>query len=502
MNAPETASPFFERWGTLLQVTVLVMAVVWTFSPTLTGDWQWDDTAYLTQNSTRQDPHGLGKIWLEPANFIEYYPIEASVQWLQWQLWHEATFGYHLTNIALHLLSALLLWRLFSQLGLRFAWLGAMLFALHPTAVESVAWISELKNTLSLPPFLLAMSAWLVYDVRGQRRDYLLALAFFLVAMLCKISMILFPAVILLYAWWKRGQVGGKDLKEVAPFLVVSLALGITNAAAADHYTQFHGLANDVPLGGFLSRMACAGLTLGFYFLNCLWPVGLMPIYPHWVVNPPSLLQFLPWVAFAGIFYGCWNARAGWGRDALLGLGFFTINLLPFLGFISISYMNFTWVMDHFLYLPIIGLIGLTVAGLEVLADKLPRLFARGLIGITVVVIFVLARVSHVYAEKFSDEETLWTYVLRQQPAAWIASDNLGNVLLRKGRVVQAMKLFEQALRANPRSALVHNNLGVALEQTGQIPQALQQYREALRISPGYPDAQHNLARLEGMGNH
>jgi hypothetical protein len=156
-----------------------------------------------------QSPTGLWSIWFEPGSQLDYYPIKASVQWLQWHLWGMDTLGYHLTNVVLHILSALLVWRLLSKFGLRLAWLGGLIFAIHPVQVESVAWIAELKNTLSLPPFLLAMCAWIDYEERGKAKDYFLALGLFLVAMLCKLTVVLFPLVILLYAWWRRGGSAG-----------------------------------------------------------------------------------------------------------------------------------------------------------------------------------------------------------------------------------------------------------------------------------------------------
>ena len=147
----------------LLRALLILAAGFWAFSPALQGDWLMDDDFYVTQNALLHDPARLWKIWFAPGSLIEYYPLEATLQAIQWHLWHYATLGYHLTNVILHLIGALLVWKLLSKFGLRFAWLGGLLFAIHPTAVESVAWISEFKNTLSLPPFLLArlnLLAW------------------------------------------------------------------------------------------------------------------------------------------------------------------------------------------------------------------------------------------------------------------------------------------------------------------------------------------------------
>src|SRR5271170_4808966 len=159
----------------LLRALLIVAAGFWVFAPALRGDWLMDDDLYVTQNVLLNDPARLWKIWFAPGSLIEYYPIEASAQAIQWRLWHMDTLGYHATNLLLHLASALLVWRLLGKFGLRLAWLGGLIFAVHPVQVESVAWIAELKNTLSLPPLLLAMCAYIDYEERGKKRDYFLA---------------------------------------------------------------------------------------------------------------------------------------------------------------------------------------------------------------------------------------------------------------------------------------------------------------------------------------
>jgi Flp pilus assembly protein TadD len=457
----------------------------------LHGDWLWDDDILVTENALVHDPSGLWKIWFDPGSMIDYQPLKMSVSWLQWQFLGNDTLGYHLTNIVLHILSALLVWRLLGKFSLRLAWLGGLLFAVHPVQVESVAWIAELKNTLSLPPFLLAMCAWIDYEEHGKRRDFFLALGLFLAAMLCKTTMVMFPVVILLYDWWKRGRIGWHDAKTSAPFFVVSLALGLATLWFLDQHTMG---ADAIPMGGLFSRLACAGLSLSFYFSKCFLPVGLIPIYPRWVVDPPTLLQFLPWPILGGTIYWLWTKRESWGRHALLGLGFFLINLAPFVGFNAGSYMIYTWVMDHVLYIPIIGLIGLAVAALERIEIELPVSLRFCGIGLLAVIVGFLAFGSHSYAGLYLNSETLWTYELQHQPDAYLAYNNLGVALSRSGEETNAMKEFAYALQLKPGDALIHNNLGKHLLQIGRLTEAIEQFEEALRLKPYYAEACFNLA--------
>jgi len=261
----KSTSPFDfigVHWKQLLQALVIVVTVGWIYAPVLHGDWLWDDDALVSKNTIIHSPSGFWKVWFEPNDMVDYQPLKFTVAWMQWHLWGNNTLGYHLTNVVLHLVGALLVWRLLSKLGLRLAWLGGLIFAIHPVQVESVAWISELKNTLSLPPFLLAMCTWIDYEEHKRKRDYFLALGLFLAAMLCKATMVMFPVVILLYAWWKRGRVGWNDVKISAPFFALSLGMGLITVWFLQHYAIGNAV---IPLGGFSSRLACAGLVIAFW---------------------------------------------------------------------------------------------------------------------------------------------------------------------------------------------------------------------------------------------
>jgi lipoprotein NlpI len=431
----------------LLKAGLISLAVLWIFWPALHGNWLWDDDLLVSQNAVVQDPNGLSTIWFQPDALIDYFPLKVTVEWIEWRLFGNDTLGYHAVSLVLHLLSALLVWRLLARFGLRWAWLGGLIFAIHPVVVESVAWIAELKNTLSLPPFLLAMLFWIDYDQHLRARDYRRALVLFLAAMLCKPTMVMFPVVILLYTWWKHGRIGWSRLKASAPFFAVSLVLGLVTAL----FVHNHSIPQEMPpLGGFLPRLACAGLSIAFYLSKCVLPIGLMPIYPRWSVDPPVLAQFLPWPVLVAALFGLWTQRHTWGRHALLGLGFFLLLLLPFAGFVAGAYMRFSWVMDHIVYIPLVGLVGLAVAGLESLARRLPAYPRFGLIGCVAAALLLAAVESHRYAGKFVDRETYWAYAAERNPNAWPAHNNLATALQAKGDHAGAMEQFNQAVAGNP----------------------------------------------------
>jgi len=517
--------------GVCLKVALILLAGWFVYSPAFHGGWLWDDQAEISQNPEILDPAGYWKIWFQSAN-TDFFPLKSTVIWLQWRLWQEHTLGYHLTTVGLHLLSAFLLWRLFRKLGLRLAWLGALLFVVHPVMVGSVAWIAELKNTLSLPPLLLALSAYVDFDGHRQRRYLALSAGLFLAAMLCKTSVVMFPVVLLLYCWWKRGRISSGDLKASGVFFAISLVLGLVTIWF-QHERAIAGTV--IASGGLFSRLACAGLAIAFYFCKGIFPVGLLPLYPRWTVDPPSPQQFLPWLGLGIVLYWLWTRRATWGRHALFGLGFFLINLTPVLGFIPMSYLRYTWVADHFAYLPLIGLIGLASAGAGRLAASLTGSMRRYAMAGGIVLCGILACESHRYAANFQSEETLWSYTLKHNPAAWLAHNNLGSALLnhgplpeaithfdaavqlkpdyaaaynnlgiayyRLGRPVESMEYFKRALGFQPNFAEAHLNLGNTLVQAGRLPEAIEHYRQAIRLTPTLAEAHNNLGNALYMSD-
>jgi tetratricopeptide (TPR) repeat protein len=478
-----------ERLRVLLEAALIIGLGLWIYAPAFRGDWLWDDDWYITRQPLLRDIGGLWKIWVQPGSFFEYYPIEETLLWMQWHLWGTETLGYHLTTVALHIANALMVWRLLDKLGLRKAWLGGLLFAVHPVMVDSVAWIAETKNTLSLLPFLFALCAWIDYEAAGKSRDYVLALGLFTVAMLCKITMAPFFALILLYAWWKRGGIGERDFEAAAPFFVVAVVLGWLSLAAGQWYNARQTKILDVaPINGFLSHVALAGQALAFYFSHCFWPVNLLPTYPQWTVDPASPLSYLAWPIVAGAIYWLWRRRKSWGRHALLGMGFFLIFLAPFVGFITVSYMAFTWVMDHFLYIPLIGIIGLVVAAIGSMEGRL-SVSARPIIrGLIAAMVGLLALEARGYTVAYTDEATLWGYAVERNPNNWMAQDNLAKALLLLNRPQEAAEHFAASLQLRPGRAETYSNLGRALVAMDRVPEALAEFDQALANSPADPE--------------
>jgi len=405
-------------------------------------------------------------------------------------LWGGHLLGYHLVSLALHLCSGLLIWRLLNRLGLRWGWIGGLLFVIHPLSVESVAWITELKNTLSLPLFLLSLDAWLDLEEGKGRFGYARFVVFYLLAMLSKTSVVMLPAVVLLYCWWKRGRVSRKEVLKMIPCFLIALILGsVTFWFQNSHLPDVY----KAQMGGILSRVAGAGTAVFFYLWKFVCPTGLLMIYPPWKVDPPSPLQILSVAAIGAALVWFWMRRGSWGRHALLGFGFFLLMVLPVLGLANMSYLGISRVADHFVYLPMIGLIGLVAAGLEGGCKKLslrPYLF-----GMMAALGLFLAWESHWYASLFSGPGVLWMHVLQKNPNAWAVHTDLADLLAAiPGRQEAAIEEYEKALQLNPDYSMLHNNFGnLLMSIPGRLPEAMTEYREAIRLNPEYSPAHNNL---------
>ena len=242
---------------------------------------------------------------------VDYYPLLSSAEWIEWHLWHQATLGYHLVNIFLHVVSALLVWRLLDKLGLRLAWLGGLLFAIHPVQVESVAWMAELKNTLSLPPFLLAMCAYIDFDEQGKRQDYFLAIGLFISAMLCKTTMAMFPHGDFALCMVEMGRrAAGRSEIERAFFRRVACPRNRDDLVPALSCRPWQG-----DRGGRF-YFANGPRWFGPFFLRPEMRVGAgrpVPVYPKWTIDPPTLVEFLPWLALVAILFVAWSKRMSLG---------------------------------------------------------------------------------------------------------------------------------------------------------------------------------------------
>jgi Flp pilus assembly protein TadD len=484
---------------TLTKAAVLILAGLWIYSPAYHGTWLWDDDVVLTRNPdvVSGSVEGLIRIWLDPSG-VDYFPLSYSLMWLQQQFFGSQTTGYHVTTILLHIIGGLLLWRLLWTVRVPGAWTSALLFTIHPACVESVAWIAETKNTLSLPLFLASCLLWVEQDgeTPGPRRDrlYLGSIACFLLAMFAKTSPVGMPVLTLLYAWWRRGVVTVQDLVRAAPLLLVSIVLGLVTL----QFQWGRAIGREaLPAGGIDSRLATAGMAILFYLATIVWPVRLLPIYPQWDVDPPKAWQFLPWFVIGGVAWWVWRNRdTAAGRNVGFALGSFLILISPVLGFVDMAYMRITWVADHFLYLPMLGPLALVVAAATTWIEGREERERTVFTWLATGVLVFLGVNAFFYAIVWMDEDHLWEHTLLYNHDAWQAHNRLGAVKFSRGDVEGAHYHFRNSTRLRPDLAETNNNLAAVLQRLGRFDEAVAAYQAAIQASPNLSVARVNLANL------
>ncbi|HTQ38975.1 MAG TPA: glycosyltransferase family 39 protein, partial [Pirellulales bacterium] len=280
------------RWQIPLGValiTALTYAVYW---PALSGGFILDDEL-LTQSKLIKAPDGLYRFWFttEPT---DYWPVTSSAFWLEWRLWGDKPTGYHVTNLLLHMVDVLLIWLVLRRLAIHGAFLAALIFAVHPVNVESVAWISQLKNLLALCFMLLSTICSLKADKRlnspqspSDRSSagpwYLLSLMLFVLGMLSKGSAAVLPALLLLIAWWRRPLSKWDWLRSV-PFFLLGGLLTLLNV-----WFQTHGVDTIVRKVTPIERLLGAGGVVWFYLFKALVPIDLIFVYPEWHIDADAV---------------------------------------------------------------------------------------------------------------------------------------------------------------------------------------------------------------------
>jgi protein O-mannosyl-transferase len=516
----------------------LIALVFAVFSPLLySGQFFWDDYVLLVDNPLLGSSRGLYNLWFSTRT-PDYFPLTSTSFWLEWPIWGMHAQGYHLTNILLHAASSLLLWRIFLRLHIPGALLIAALFAVHPVNVESVAWIAERKNTLSMFFASMSLLLYLRSTSRQSPAEYLASIACFLFALLAKTAVVMFPFLLLLLIWWKRRRITTHDILRTAPFFLLSLLLGLITIFFQYTRSISDIIVRDDPLS---SRLAIAGHAVWFYIAKVLCPIDITFNYPRWPIPAHGPLAFLPLVLLLSLFLLLWRIR-----PAFTALAAYTLLLLPMLGLLNIFFMRYSLVSDHWQYHATPILLALIVATLLHLTRRLPR---RLITTAGIAVVLLLAADSFTIARIYQSPESIWTDTLLHNPTAWLADAQLGELDLTRARQNRAWfpaaidhlravtllqpdqsvgytnlanayvlaKRFDDALAAytqalNAKSAgtdersLLHYNLGALYAQQHNYPLAESHITEALHLNPNraplYLPALLTLAKIELDAQH
>jgi tetratricopeptide (TPR) repeat protein len=508
VNTMKTSQKTLLLWSGLIVLLTLL-----AYIPAMRGGYIWDDNAHITENSTLRSSDGLAKIWFEPKVLPQYYPLVHTTFWVEYHLWQLHPFGYHLVNVLLHALNAILLLLVLRYLRVPGAWLAAAFFALHPVHVESVAWITERKNVLSSFFYLSSMLAYLRFaTVTGDPANtalssdldpltsdnsnrswgfYAFSLFLFLCALLSKTVTSSLPAAILLVLWWKRDRIRWRDILALIPYFVVGALFGLTTVWLEKYHV---GAQGEEWALSFLDRCLVAGRALWFYAGKLVWPYKLTFIYPRWQIDAGLWWQYLFPAAAVAVIFILWVMRRRIGKGPLVAVLFFAGTLVPALGFFDVYPMRFSYVADHFQYLASIGLIALASAAIMSFLGRLgPRQRNIGFV-VCFAVVLVLGVLVWQQGTIYRDAETLYRDTISKNSDAGMAHYNLAILLVKRGRPEEVVAHFSEALRLQPDDADAHYNLGVALEKQGRLKEAMAHFSEAVRLRPDYADAHYSMA--------
>ena len=467
----------------------LIVATAVAYLPAWNGKPIWDDNAHITQPELRSW-HGLVEVWTQVGATQQYYPLVHSVFWIEQKLWGDSVLGYHLINIFLHGFAAIVLLQILLRVKVPGAWLAAGLFALHPVQVESVAWISEIKNTLSGLFFFCSILAYLNFDQNRSRVAYFGSLALFLFGLMCKTAIAPLPAIILAVLWWRRGRLRLRnDVVPSLPFFGLGIGAGLFTAWVERNFVGAHGTAFQLSI---LQRCLIAARDFWFYLFKLLWPVKLTFIYPRWQISGAIWWQYLFPLTLILLLALIWRLRKK-NRGPLAAVLVFLGLLFPALGFINVYPFIYSFVADHFQYLACVGPLTLFAAGMTMALDSIApgKVLLRPTISF--LLLLTLGALSWRQCRDYRDIETLWRTTIARNPDCWMAYSNLGSFLSAHGDANEAIADFRKALEIWPNQSKDHNNLGKALVQKGRIAEAMDHFQTALRISPDDPDTESNI---------
>lgn len=491
--APPPRLPAHAVAGALLIALLITVA----YSPSLQGRFLLDDDKLLTENSLIKASDGVYRFWLTTEHY-DYWPVSNTVLWLEWRLWGAHPTGYRIVNLVLHVVEAWLVWAILARLAVPGAFVAALLFAVHPVNVETVAWIAQCKSLLAMLFSLLSTLFFLKSEARTALpgrpsppvpldRWYWLSVLAFVSAMLSKVSAAVLPPILLGAVLWRR-SLTRRDLARIAPFVVIAVVLVPVNL-----WFRTHGAESAVSTATLVDRVLGAAAAVWFYLSKALLPVNLIFTYPAWHVDADAARWWLPLIAAGATTGVLWAYRRTWGRPVLFAWAYFCLALVPVLGFTDVGFKQHIVVADHYQHTALIGVVALAAAAWALWQRHAPATRSWAPYAAAGAVVGILTFLTWRQSGLYVDAATLYQDTLRRNPDAWMARTNLGAILSKTGRSEEAIAHFKQALVAKPDYPEAHSNLGRELVIAGNLREAIAHYQEALRANPHFAEAHNNL---------
>ncbi len=442
----------------------------------------YDDNDYVTENlHVRDGLTASGAAWaFESTQYANWFPLTWLSHMLDVELYGLDSGRHHLTSVAIHAISTLLLFALLRKItGDRWpSAFVAFIFGLHPLHVESVAWIAERKDVLCGLFYILALWAYVLYVERPGALRYAITIVLFACGIMAKPMIVTFPFVALLLDFWPLRRFSKKTVIEKIPLFALSAA----SAAIAYIVQQKGGAVNtltEIPLTLRIENAAIAYVTYIFQFF---WPTRLAAFYPF-----PPVMPAWEWIA---AFFALVAVTIAALRSALFAVGWlwYLITLVPVIGLVKIGLQSHA---DRYTYIPLVGLSIAIAWGALALVSRYKWL--RIPIAIWAC---ALCAVTFVQASTWRNSMTLFEHAIAVTDGNYIAHNNLGVALRKAGRRPDALVHFQEALRLRPEYSDAQTNVGEALLVAGRLNDALPHITAALRINPHLAEAHVNLGSI------
>jgi protein O-mannosyl-transferase len=476
----------------LVLCLLIVVATLAVYNPVNQHPFvNYDDTAYITDNlhihrGLTWDTIAWAFTTTEQAN---WHPLTWISHALDYCLFHLNPAGHHFTSLLIHALNSALLFLLLVRGTRRLgaSLLVALLFALHPINVESVAWIAERKNVLCTLFFFLAIGAYGWYALKPGVRRYLAVATLFAMSLMSKPMTVTFPFVLLLLDYWPLGRVAGSEKLALdvpqGPWSKLVLeklplfALSATSSVITMIAQQSGGATRSTLQFPFSVRVENALVAYAMYLWKMLWPAHLVPMYPH----PGDSLAAWQILVSLLVLAAISSAVVAWRGKRYLVVGWlwFLGTLVPVIGLVQVGDQAMA---DRYAYIPLIGIFLMIAFALADWACSyklgvLPRAIFSACI------LLALAFATYRQLGYWSSNEELWTHTLAVTHNNFIAENNLGGALVEEGKPEEAHAHFAAAAEINPRDPMSRFNLGAYSQQHGQLRQAVEQYETTIRLT-------------------
>ncbi len=481
----------YPSWMTSVLLFALFLITLVVYFPSLQGGFlNIDDQYYIDENEFIRDLSlkGIYNVFTSVI-VVNYFPIQILSYAIDYHLWGLNPFGYRLGNLIFHLGNTFLVFLFLRRLLAGRTWLcfaGSLIFSLHPVNVESVAWVSERKNVLSVFFLLLSFLAYFRY-LEGKKKGlaYGLSLGLYLLSILAKVSSVVFPLLLILYDMCFTNRSRKEWIKDKIPFFLMSAffsGLAVYIYHLQKIIPEYHG---GHPINNFLT-MANVGVE---YILSLFVPLYLNFYYDTRLVKSFGEYQFLLSLSFLLLVVVLaikWYHKE---RPLFFSLLWFFIPLLPVLNIVPIAILR----ADRYLYLPSVGFAYFLAWAIPRFLGATGRKVSWAAFGILFLIAGVFGWITEKQAGYWKSPFHLWSRVMKYIPGEAKAYCFLGNNARDGGQIALAETLYREALDRAPRSPVALNNLGLLYLNKGRVEEAHALFQRALESDPNYPDAQINL---------